>query len=806
MMRASCNAFSLFLFFFSFGAAWVRAEAEVDESQTCDESAACPASSAAALLQVSNAMVRVHDFEQEELQLAGTATVFQESITDQRMILEVDGFEKSELNDIYATGPVLVNGKPTYVSEHSYAIYWCSAYGYWAINWFTTPLDPGSSTIAGCYAWAVWLHANPAEMAPSGQATLEWKGYWYNLRSVNAGVMSVQMTCSSYHSAGSCNGAPEGCAWKGDTCAARYHVFGPGGPQFDDIDQGALGTCYFLAAMASVAYFQPWALEQMYLGYEPESESSFPVHVVQFLLHGKPTAVAVDEYFPVTAENWPSFVQFNTKKLIVWPMIYEKAWAKVFGSFKGVEAGFGHEGFKAIAQAPMEFISHSGHASDASVLASIWHGLLEAVNSSFPMYAGTTSQAPSLGLAQGHAYAVLGAETMMVNGEEKRTVMLYNPWGTSNYNGACPNNATKVADGLFSMFLEEYAVAFSTTEVALVKPGYSVSYKVLTTGSSSLAVSVDFTVTVNKSFDIQLEWPSRRLSQRGGCDMPAPRVNLDVFKDGVNIVNASQTQQRKYEVLASVRASVPAGPGSYSVHVYVDFPNATWVDELVLNTYANESIELGEPVNLTDQPTGFVDLAGFQKSQLNDRFVERSGPHWQVGGRETYWSSNGFFIYYCAEYNDWRISAGNFDLPKQGLCYAWAFAPYGVDVLQVDKPKGWGEWSGSEWVFPVQGSGVVACTHASADYNPAASLLQGGSGTTEGSGVERCRDVLDRLDHLNNAEEIAANGTDTLFPPVLSSIAKQGESCGDTAQGIAESCEGFNHWALLSEIMGDARR
>eukprot|EP00971_Amphidinium_carterae_P303400 6028654-Amphidinium_carterae.1 len=49
-------------------------------------------------------------------------------------------------------------------------------------------------------------------------------------------------------------------------------------------------------------------------------------------------------------EEKPVFVKYASESLTLWPMLYEKAWAKVFGNFKAIEGGTGYEAFKAIAQ------------------------------------------------------------------------------------------------------------------------------------------------------------------------------------------------------------------------------------------------------------------------------------------------------------------------------------------------------------------------------------------------------------------------------------------------------------------------
>mmetsp|Transcript_66672 Transcript_66672/g.124506 ORF Transcript_66672/g.124506 Transcript_66672/m.124506 type:complete len:966 (-) Transcript_66672:55-2952(-) len=910
--------------------------------------------SASVMLQKGNRMQRAHIEASDapvELQLAKAKTTGQT-----RRILEIDGFQMWSLNGMYSEGDELIGNKPIYVNEHNRLIYYCAYWGAWHIGSMGDDLSYFHD--GGCGLWANFPWRSDQGEAPTGAAQSEWyMGAWHSAAS--AGVMSTGLTCSSYGSEANCTGSPEGCHWVGERCTAEWQVFGPNGPQFNDVGQGALGTCYFLAAIASVAFAQPQVIQDMYV---EGHFDTYPVHVIKFLLTGKPILVAVDEMIPVNAADKPSFVQYDSQSLILWPLLYEKAWAKVFGSFKAVEGGWGNEALKAIAQAPVTVVLHDD-------IEDLWAVLVDAEAHKYPMYSATTETAPDVGLAMSHAYAVLGTGSTEIDGVSKRTVRCYNPWSVTNYNGAVDNDELHLSDGHFYMLLEEYASAFASTLVAHIHQGYVTSYQVMTTGAEAIAEMVDFQMTDDQPFAVQLEWPSFRLSREGGCDNLQPRVNVEVFKDGAPVVNTSQTQTKILNTFSNVRADVPGGAGHYTVHVRVNFPNGAWVDEIVLNTYAASQTTISAPVALPPQPAGFVEMGGFGNSALNGRYEE--DPQTIVGGRETYWSSSGYFLYHCGINGGWRINFHWYlSTAQTGECSTWVGPPYAADVLQVDMPKGWWEWTGTSWVERAE-AGVVSHTHnhpsvdlptttteillpptttttthpapttpapeattplpvhpvlavalhgfSDADMNgnyteqsedelkvsgnltywkddgsgyyiyfcvssgdwrvtdrsisiqqgggclsqarcsvgvdildPAAasgwkervgntwqasnggvswtgvahaallqaqdpfvprtagvaraSLLKYRSRASHASGLETCKDVLDRLDTLGNTASIIQSRSDDLFPADLSSIANDGETCGDTAQGIADSCESYNNWKALSDIMADARR
>ena len=89
-------------------------------------------------------------------------------------------------------------------------------------------------------------------------------------------------------------------------------------------------------------------------------------------------------------------------------MILEKAWAKVYGSYRQIEAGFPEEPLHDLTGAPIKhlFLTHKSKKTDDE-----WEYLLDASEKDFAMVAsskpGSDTTTSPMGISQGHAYTFL---------------------------------------------------------------------------------------------------------------------------------------------------------------------------------------------------------------------------------------------------------------------------------------------------------------------------------------------------------------------------------------------------------------
>ena len=106
----------------------------------------------------------------------------------------------------------------------------------------------------------------------------------------------------------------------------EYYVF-EGKIQPDDIRQGRLGDCYLLSSIASISEY-PFIVKRLF---ETTEKNSFSYYGIWLFIDGLWRCVVVDDKFPIHG-NKPIFSRNNGPE--IWVMLFEKAYAKVFGSYQ----------------------------------------------------------------------------------------------------------------------------------------------------------------------------------------------------------------------------------------------------------------------------------------------------------------------------------------------------------------------------------------------------------------------------------------------------------------------------------------
>ena len=121
-----------------------------------------------------------------------------------------------------------------------------------------------------------------------------------------------------------------------------------------DINQGALGNCYLLAALSSLAEF-PERVKAMFV---TQQINKAGIYMVRFFLNGQETPVIVDEFLPCNASGKPAFATCRDSEL--WVSILEKAWAKLHGTYARTEGGLPCFAASHIMGVPSESHQHDG--------------------------------------------------------------------------------------------------------------------------------------------------------------------------------------------------------------------------------------------------------------------------------------------------------------------------------------------------------------------------------------------------------------------------------------------------------------
>eukprot|EP00930_Biecheleria_cincta_P039443 TRINITY_DN27122_c0_g1_i1.p1 TRINITY_DN27122_c0_g1~~TRINITY_DN27122_c0_g1_i1.p1 ORF type:complete len:1791 (-),score=286.76 TRINITY_DN27122_c0_g1_i1:25-5397(-) len=195
-----------------------------------------------------------------------------------------------------------------------------------------------------------------------------------------------------------------------------------------DINQGELGDCWFLSAIACVAQQNKRYLDNLIRFADTEKG----LYVVRFYKSGAYRDVAVDDFLP-TKYGQCAFASAGTKQE-AWVQVLEKAYAKLHGSYDSIEGGFVNDGLVDMTGGIGEQIRLQD--SKASLHDGTLWSQLKGLNEDGHLLgcgssAGSDTDISSMGIVQGHAYSILRVEEIDGN----RLMQVRNPWGSTEWKG-----------------------------------------------------------------------------------------------------------------------------------------------------------------------------------------------------------------------------------------------------------------------------------------------------------------------------------------------------------------------------------
>jgi hypothetical protein len=240
--------------------------------------------------------------------------------------------------------------------------------------------------------------------------------------------------------------------------------------EFDDINQGSLGNCYFLSAIAAISEF-PEMIYQIFRTKEKNSEGYYEVIL---FIDGEWQIVFVDDYFPVSKKtNTFAFAKPNGNEL--WVILLEKVWAKINGGYANIISGWPSDPLSALTGFAVEKIFHKSQNPIA-----LWETIKLSDKNDYIMCTSTKNDKniEKYGLIVNHAYTLVGAKEKNYNGETIRLVNIRNPWGRVEWNGDWSDNSklwtTQLSDyfnrsdkddGTFFMEFNDFIKFFEWTHV-----------------------------------------------------------------------------------------------------------------------------------------------------------------------------------------------------------------------------------------------------------------------------------------------------------------------------------------------------
>ena len=208
-----------------------------------------------------------------------------------------------------------------------------------------------------------------------------------------------------------------------------------GVPRADDVRQGSVGNCWFLAALSIIASAaskqgtQDDTLQRTppYSLFNPPRFSPWGVYCVNLHICGNWRSFLVDDYFPTTPVGKVAYAKGARKQL--WVGLLEKAAAKAAGCYEALHGGTFREAFGMLTGCPTETILLDIKDRDF-----LWSRVLSIHESGFLLGACcigreslSVTALKSRGLQAPHGYAVLDLKEFEESGV--RLIKLRNPWG-----------------------------------------------------------------------------------------------------------------------------------------------------------------------------------------------------------------------------------------------------------------------------------------------------------------------------------------------------------------------------------------
>ncbi|MCF0199666.1 MAG: hypothetical protein HUK02_10155 [Bacteroidaceae bacterium] len=225
---------------------------------------------------------------------------------------------------------------------------------------------------------------------------------------------------------------PNGIVWADKGSFFQDHA------EWSDPMQGALGDCYFICSLCSVAWSRPYVIVNATCPAEDGNEDN-PYHMISFYNDkNKLESVEVSELLPVQAGSLDYKFARSSEEKEVWPAVMEKAYVKwrTGGAsdrpfYELIEAGDPVEACRHLIGGKKTYRYTDGTGAQMLFKFVTDNSLFgRTVN---PMVAWTRPSQPEgynyadAHLVAGHAYSVLG---YIITDDEERYIVLRNPWGT----------------------------------------------------------------------------------------------------------------------------------------------------------------------------------------------------------------------------------------------------------------------------------------------------------------------------------------------------------------------------------------
>jgi len=368
------------------------------------------------------------------------------------------------------------------------------------------------------------------------------------------------------------------------------------GIDIDDVVQGELGDCYYIAAITGVSEY-PSRITKLFL---VNKENKYGCYAVNLYICGALSTIVVDDKFPAYATQWALTCSREEE---IWVMVLEKAWAKVHGNYAVIAGGDSRESLSSLTGAPTTLVRHNTLKKE-----DLWKLLVEADKKKYVISTGGATS--TKGLHSGHAYTLMGVIEMNTkNAGVARLVHIRNPWGEYEWNGNWSDNCslwtpellvqanhTKADDGTFFMSIDDFYNLYSYVFICQYIDSYKRSDIVIEEHEACVAFQI---LTDTKGF-FSAHQMTPRMTGESRCKPLF--LELYAFRDQSLTLVRTTTSDNQYLNFtfnpagcnalgtATIEADLPAG--LYIMHAFYQNNDYSKVKYLCFSAYASKAVDL----------------------------------------------------------------------------------------------------------------------------------------------------------------------------------------------------------------------
>lgn len=403
-----------------------------------------------------------------------------------------------------------------------------------------------------------------------------------------------------------------------------------------DIIQGVLEVCYLLSCLSAIAE-SPSRIKSIF---NTRSSNLQGKYSVTFFLTGVPTEVVVDDHFPCSPDS-NELIFSKTQSQELWPLIIEKAWAKIYGCYTAVEYGLMDFVFEDLLGVPASFVSVTVANRE-----NIWIQLKRFIAEKYLLCATTIESLAEdrTGLVTSHAYTVLSVYED--SNLELKLIKLRDPWGIGGWKGAYSNSSVLMNeklkkllnyedknDGSFYINLDDFTAYFSYFSVCYYKENYHRNY-ICASHDRGAESFFEFDIEGPCNTNIEILQKDKRFFR--GSQYTYSEVEIFLLKkslEGFEKIAMMRSKGERYVGIEESNEFLNLQAGSYLL-VVKTAKNC----QFTVSCYAERTISLIKVSEPERQPNNveyyfLLDLA--QKDPKFEEFEERC--RWSHGWAESYY-------------------------------------------------------------------------------------------------------------------------------------------------------------------------